>query len=51
MIMADPYYRTIQGFLALLEIQWLGYGHQFPTRIGNSHAYRCMVLGIAEHYC
>merc|ERR1712086_151610 len=39
MIMADPYYRTIQGFLALLEIQWLGYGHQFPTRIDNSHAY------------
>ena len=36
MLFLDPYYRTMRGFCHLIESQWLGFGHQFATRMGVS---------------
>ena len=34
-IVLDPYYRTFEGFFALIEKDWVGFGHQFATRCGH----------------
>ncbi|OBT41246.1 hypothetical protein VE00_08958 [Pseudogymnoascus sp. WSF 3629] len=33
-IMLDPYYRTLDGFIVLIEKDWLAFGHMFQHRNG-----------------
>ncbi|XP_043829761.1 myotubularin-related protein 1 isoform X9 [Dromiciops gliroides] len=35
MLMLDSYYRTIQGFEALIEKEWTSFGHRFALRVGH----------------
>ncbi|XP_050820703.1 myotubularin-related protein 1 isoform X5 [Gopherus flavomarginatus] len=35
MLMLDSYYRTIKGFEALIEKEWISFGHRFAMRVGH----------------
>lgn len=43
-IMLDPYFRTMKGFMILIEKEWISFGHQFAFRSGHCKYFSFFIL-------
>lgn len=42
-IFLDPYFRTIDGFITIVEKEWLAFGHRFAERCGHLSSEKAFV--------
>lgn len=48
-LLLDPYYRTFKGFQALVEKDWLAFGHPFADRMGMPAGNNNLSLELSRH--
>ncbi|XP_023380893.1 myotubularin-related protein 1 [Pteropus vampyrus] len=51
MLMLDSYYRTIKGFEALIEKEWISFGHRFALTLGLLAIVTNTAMNIAVQCC